>query len=67
MAVLTESISFLMWLQNFKASQKEKGGKQIMTKIFESILYIILRMLNYCQMLVAMTFNFWLILFIAIF
>ncbi len=32
-----------------------------------SAIYCFLRLLNYCQMLVAMTFNFWLVCFIAIF
>ena len=31
-----------------------------------SLYYFLLRILNYCQMLVAMTFNFWLILAIAV-
>ena len=64
LALTTELLSFAMWRQKF-------GNKiakvSVMQKVLGSIMYLILRMFNYCQMLVAMTFNFWLILAIAFF
>ena len=65
LSLVTEGLSFLIWRQKFTAN---KGSQlSIGQKAFSSSLYLVLRLLNYCQMLVAMTFNFWLILSIAIF
>ena len=65
LAFLTEGLSFMMWYQNAKRGNTEKAG--VGSKILNSVIYCFLRLLNYCQMLVAMTFNFWLIANIALF
>ena len=64
LAIITELLSFLIWKMKFgkKASQVTTAQK-----LLSAVFYLLLRMLNYCQMLVAMTFNFWLILSIAAF
>ena len=64
MAMVTEGLSFLMWRQKF--NQKKASEEGAVQKAMASGLYFILRVLNYSQMLVAMTFNFWLILAIAV-
>ena len=65
-ALATEGISFVLWWQAFTRGKAEPGNRQIVMKVLGSILYFLLRVLNYCQMLVAMTFNFWLNLAIAV-
>ena len=67
MAILSEGFSFAMWYQKFTASKPAPGDRQIAMKVVAAVYYTMLRLLNYCQMLVAMTFNFWLILMIAVF
>ena len=63
MAVLSEGCSFLMWWQKFTMGSKKAT---ICQNILASFYYFLLRVINYCQMLVAMTFNFWLILAIGV-
>ena len=67
LAILTEGLSFLMWKANMTGTKAAEGDRQIFAKAINSLPYCVLRLLNYCQMLVAMTFNFWLILMIAVF
>ena len=67
LALVTESLSFFLWYQKFTAAKTENAGSKIVPTLIVTVFYFLLRMFNYCQMLVAMTFNFWLILFIAIF
>ena len=66
MAILTEGLSFIMWWQKLD-NPKSDTDKKIGQKLVSGLLYFLLRFLNYCQMLVAMTFNFWIILSIALF
>ena len=63
MAFVTEAMTFYMWYIKFGNGEKKAT---IVQNMLSGVSYFILRMLNYSQMLVAMTFNFWLILFIAI-
>ena len=65
LALCTEGLSFLMWKN--KMSAENSGSATTFSKVIGSLYYFMLRFLNYCQMLVAMTFNFWLILAIAVF
>ena len=67
MAILSEGFSFAMWYQKFTAAKPGAGDRQVGMKAVGAVFYTMLRLLNYCQMLVAMTFNFWLILMIAVF
>ena len=67
MAVATEALSFAMWYLKFSGSSNSSKKMPLWQNILSSLLYFGLRILNYCQMLVAMTFNFWLILSIAFF
>ena len=64
LAIVTEGLTFIIWRQKFTNGSKQEG---VVQKVLASLFYFMLRMLNYCQMLVAMTYNFWLILSIAIF
>ena len=64
LALVTELLSFGIWHQKFGNKMSTLSFVQ---KFLGALLYLVLRMLNYCQMLVAMTFNFWLILAIAFF
>ena len=66
LAVFTEGLTFALWYQQFTASKPAPGDKRIVPRIINSIFFFVLRLLNYCQMLVAMTFNFWIILAIAL-
>ena len=67
MAITTEGLSFAMWQLKFRNRGGNNAEKMpIWVNLVSSGFYFALRMLNYCQMLVAMTFNFWLILAIAI-
>ena len=64
LAIATESLSFLIWRQKFYNAKQQLSIGQ---KACIATLYLLLRLLNYSQMLIAMTFNFWLILMIAVF
>ena len=64
LAVVTEGLTFATWWMKFSSGSKPQTAMQ---KVLASLFYFLLRMLNYCQMLVAMTFNFWLILSIVLF
>ena len=66
MALVTEGLSFSIWYQKFAKDKSAESGLQIGQKVVGSLFYFVLRLFNYCQMLIAMTFNFWLILAIAI-
>ena len=65
MALATEGLSFLLWRQKFNRQKDSKMGS--VEQVLDSVMYFALRLLNYSQMLVAMTFNFWLIVMIAVF
>ena len=64
LALMTEILSYAIWLIQKSNSQNAKDGKSSVSgKVIQGVLFFILRLLNYSQMLIAMTFNFWLILF----
>ena len=67
LSVLTEGLSFAMWYTKFSTQKNAAGDKNtVIPKLIEAIFFFLLRLLNYCQMLVAMTYNFWLITAIAV-
>ena len=68
LAVVTETLSFLMWASSLSIQKSENDNKSATgAKVFSSTIFFCLRALNYCQMLIAMTFNHWLILAICVF
>ena len=66
LALLTEGISFVIWLLQYKQSEN-KDAKNVPSKFICSALYCLMRLLNYSQMLIVMTYNLWLIFSVAAF
>ena len=66
LALLTEGISFVIWLLQYQQSAN-KDAKNVPSKFISPALYCLMRLLNYSQMLIVMTYNLWLIFSIAAF
>ena len=64
LAITTEALSFGLWHIQFNTDDN-KASKNIPSKIMSSILYGLIRVLNYSQMLVVMTYNLWLMVAVA--
>ena len=66
LALVTEGLSFMIWWIQYNQGDK-KVTKNMPSKFICSGIYCLLRLFNYSQMLVVMTYNLWLILCIAAF
>ena len=68
LSLFIESMSFGMWMVQRRINHVDADmkSKSIPQQLCNSVIYFMLRLLNYSQMLIVMTYNIWLILSMAV-
>ena len=61
-----EGMSYGMFLVQRNINKVEGKSKNVPQQLINTVLYFLLRLLNYAQMLIVMTYNIWLILTMAV-